>query len=571
MRLFRPISAALATTVIAAGAFTGPAAAQAAGVGTSLTSTKVLTAQLGENAQLLDLLLVGEEARSTIDPAVASPEAFSRLMAVSAKTAIVPNNPINLTQGVFEARSDGANEVPIAASPISSISGVPAVLGPVLSGNVDAGKLTASLTDGVASSGLNASLSNVNAVGGLVSLGSLTSTLDAAASASTSTGTRGAAVNDLTVLDLGALLQGLGLPLTELTPVQLVALVDELGAQSGLPLPSGTETLAEAVAVLNAAIDDLQAAIDDTTGQTEPLTDVIDTTTSDLVELLEDTTGLTVDASLDSSATVEESVALLNSLIDQLQMIITELLADGLSALDDLALLRLEGVEVSVSTKAVENVEGSSAAVTGKIGKVFVGGVELPGIDLMSGATQINTTVNEINTKLGSVLGLIDADLANLVNVSVLDTATSVVSEGGYTRSRAGITGATATVTPPAALAAIVSAITAQVGVAETLVAANVPVPAVSGLMNDLAGSLNLAASALTSPAKVQVAQVLSASDYRASVTTGAPGTPTGAPTLPRTGGDDLMLLGGLAAILALAVRRFGRTPAVQPIRIDTK
>src|SRR5688500_11190555 len=175
MRLFRPITAALATTVIAASAFTGPAAAQAAGVGTSLTSTKVLTAQLGDTGQLLDLLLLGDEARATIDPAVAAPEAFSRLTAVTAKTAIVPNNPINHTQGVFEARSNGANEVPIVASPVSSLTGVPAALGPVLSGTVDAGKLTASLSNGVASSGLNASLSNISAVGGLVSLGSLKS------------------------------------------------------------------------------------------------------------------------------------------------------------------------------------------------------------------------------------------------------------------------------------------------------------------------------------------------------------------------------------------------------------
>src|SRR5687767_500553 len=87
MRLHRSFSATraiaiLGSAVIAAAAFTGPATA-AAGVGTSASSTKVLTAQLGDNAGVLDLLLLGDEARSTIDPAVASPEAYARLNLLS--------------------------------------------------------------------------------------------------------------------------------------------------------------------------------------------------------------------------------------------------------------------------------------------------------------------------------------------------------------------------------------------------------------------------------------------------------------------------------------------------------
>ena len=570
MRLFRPITAALATTVIAASAFTGPAAAQAAGVGTSLTSTKVLTAQLGENAQLLDLLLLGDEARSTIDPAVAAPEAFSRLTAVTAKTAIVPNNPINLTQGVFEARSNGANEVPIVAAPISGLTGVPAALAPVLTGTVDAGKLTATLTDGVASSGLSTSLSNVSAVGGLVSVASLKSTLESTASGATSGATRGASVNDVTVLDLGNLLQGLGLPLNELTPAQVIALLDGLAAQTGLPLPSGQTTVAGALAQLQAAVNDLQAALTVASPATTTVTSVVDDTTKTLLGTVGGLTGVTVTLPTDTTTVVSAATTTLNALIDQLQDLIDRLYAEGLKALDNLALLRLEGVEVGVTTKAVDTVEGSVAQVTGKIGKVFVGGVELPGLDLASTVAQVNAAVATINTRLASVLGLVDPGLANLVKVSVLDQATSIVSDGGYVRSRAGITAATATITPPANLAAIVDGIVGQVGVAQALVGSAIPVPAVSGLMNDLAGTLNLASSALTSPARVQIAQVLSASDYArvaGVTTTGAPGS--GTPTLPRTGGNDLLLLGGLAAVLAIAARRFSRAPIVQAVRIS--
>jgi hypothetical protein len=568
MRLFRPLSAALATTVIAAGAFTGPAAAQTAGVGTSLTSTKVLTAQLGDNAQLLDLLLLGDEARSTIDPAVAAPEAFSKLTALSVKTAIVPGNPINVTQGVAEARSNGANEVPIAATNFS-VPALPAQLAPVLSGTVDGGKLTASLTNGVAASGLNTSLTDVKAVGGLISLGSLKSTLDSSASGATSSALRGASVNDLTVLDLGALLQGLGLPLGELTPAQLVALVDALAAQTGLPLPSGTDTLAAALAQLNAAIADLRATIATVPSSTSQITNAIDSTTATLLGTVGSLTGVTVPLPT-TTQVVDDAIATVNALVGQLQALVNDLYAKGLQALDNLSLLKLEGVEVGVTTKAVDTVEGSVATVTGKVGKVLVGGVALPGIDLMSPLAAVNANVANINTKLGEVLSLVDPSLANVVKVSVLDKATSVVADGGYIRSRAGVTAASATITPPANLAAIVKTVTDQVGVAETLAASSVPVPAVSALMNDLAASLNLATSALTSPAKVSLASVLSASDFKVAGATGAPGSPAGSPSLPRTGsGLDLFLFGGLAAILALAIRRFGRSHQLQVVRID--
>jgi hypothetical protein len=132
------------------------------------------------------------------------------------------------------------------------------------------------------------------------------------------------------------------------------------------------------------------------------------------------------------------------------------------------------------------------------------------------------------------------------------------------------VTAASATITPPANLAALVQGIVGQVGVAETLTTAGATVPQLDGLMNQLAGALNLGTSALTAPAKVQIASVLSASDYRLAAAA-TPGTPAGSPSLPRTGGPDLVLFGGLLAILALAVRRLSRTPEVQPVRIDDK
>ena len=562
MRLFRSVCAGLATSVIAASALTGPASAEiASGVGTSSTTTKVLTAQLGEAGALLDLALLADEARSTIDSAVASPEAFTRLTAIKAATSIVPTSPINVTQGVFEAKSSGPTEVPIGEQALA-----PAALGPVLSGTVNPGKLTATLNQGVAAATMATELSQVKAVGGLLGIGSLTSTLDASSAAASSGATRGASVKDITVLDLSALLQGLGLPLGQLTPDQVVALVDALAAQTGLPLPSGTTTLTEAVSQLNAAIDDLQASIATVPETTSEITGAIDSTTTSLLGTVDGLTGVTAPLPT-TDQTVAEAVATVNALIDELQALVNSLLTEGLAALDGLALLRLEGVEVGVATKAVDTVAGSVASATGKIGKVHVGGLELAGLDLLGTAEQLTSALATVNAQLGQVLAIVHPDLANLVKVSVLDKATSIVQEGGYTKSRAGITAATATITPPAALAALVSGLVAQTNdVTSLLSGAGVPVDT---LMNELAGSLNLATSALTAPAKLQVASVLSASDYRIAAAPAAPGAPVGSPTLPRTGGSDLVLFGGLLAVLALAVRRVARTPEVQAVRID--
>jgi len=566
MRFVRPASAVLATAVLAASAYTAPASAQIAGVGTSLSSTKVLTAQLG-GGQLLDLLLLGDEARATTDAAVAAPEAFSRLTAVKASTSIVPNSPINVDQG-FEAKSSGPSETTIPGTSFAST--LPVDLAPVLSGSVSPGKLTATLTDGVAAAGLNVALTDISAVGGLISLDALKSSMGATSAGGAADGVRGASVSNLKVLDLGALLQGLGLPLGELTPTQLVALVDGLAANTGLPLPSGSATLAQAVATLNTAIDDLQATATTTVTGSTPVTtvtDTIDTTTTSLLG----TVGLT--SPVGTTATAAAAITVVNDLVDQLQALLDELLAKGLLALDNLALLSLQGVEVGVATKATDTVEASSATVTGKIGKVLVGGLELPGVDLLAATSVVSANVAAINAKLGQVLSLVDPGLANLVQVSVLDQATSVTSSDGYVRSRAGLTAASATITPPANLAALVKTVTDQVGVAQTLAGSTVGVPVLSTAMNNLGLVLKASSSVLTSPSKVQVAQVLSASDFTRAAgvtTTGAPGGPASPGTeLPRTGGTDLILLGGLAGVLALALRRLVRTPALRTVRID--
>lgn len=558
MRVFRPISAAVATSVVAAAVFAGPVTAQSSGVGTSVTDTKILAAQLGDKGSILDLVLLGDEARSTIDPSIASPEAFTRLTALSTKSGVI--SALNQTVGLYEARSSGPTEQDV--TPQSIVPGsLPAALGPVLSGSLAAGKLSAVLEGGVATSKLSTGITNVESVGGLLGIGSLSSELVANSAGDASGATRGAKVTDITVVDLGALLEGLGISLSDLSVAQVSALLDQLKATTGLGLPAGENTLTGAVGSLNGAVDDLQDALANQAGST--VGEAVESTTTTLLG----TVGLT--APLSSSALVGDSVSAINAAIDQLQAEIDRLLGESLKALDDLALLRLEGVEVGVTTKAVDSVDASVAEVTGKIGRIKVGNISLPGIDLTAPASAVNAAVAQVNDKIGATLGLVSPNLANLVNVSVLDKATSVTQSGGYTRSSAGITGATAAVTPPAGLAGIVSTITGQAGGIDTLLSGSqLRSLGLSGAMDELSRTLNLGAGVLSAPAKVQVATIVASSEFARA---GGPATPPG-DTLPRTGGPvGIAIVAAVAAALGIGLRRWLHTPALRTVRIDDK
>lgn len=557
MRFLRPVSAAVATSVVAAAAFAGPVTAQSTGVGTSLTETKVLAAQLGDKGSVLDLVLLGDQARSTIDPSVASPEAFTRLTALSIKSGVI--SALNQTIGVYEARSTGPTEQDVAPQTIVPVA-LPAALGPVLSGSLGTGKLSAILDNGVASSALNAGVTDVKSVGGLLGIGSVTSNLTANSAADASGATRGAKVADITVLDLAALLDGLGINLADLSVAQVSALLDTLQATTGLALPAGQTTLAGAVSSLNAAIDDLQDAV--ATEASSTIGQAIEPATNTLLAAIPLTTPLS------GTDVVGDSTAAINAVVDQLQDQIDDLLGKSLKALDDLALLRLEGVEVGVTTKAVDSIDRSVAEVTGKIGRIRVGNLSLPGVDALASASALNAAVAQVNDKVGDTLGLVSPDLAKLVNVSVLDKATSVTQDGGYTRSRAGITGATATITPPAALDAIVSTITGQAaGIDRLLPASTVSSLGLSGTMDQLSRTLNLGAGVLSAPASVQAGSIVASSEFARS---GGPASP--GDTLPRTGGPvGIGILAALAAAVGLGVRRWMQTPAVRTVRVNSK
>src|SRR5205085_9868578 len=98
------------------------------------------------------------------------------------------------------------------ASVVPSAAGGPALA----SGAILPGTLTSALDDAGARSGLNAQLANIAVAGGLVAAHSVASNLTTGASSTVATATRTVNVDAVTVLDLGALLNALGIDLGKL-------------------------------------------------------------------------------------------------------------------------------------------------------------------------------------------------------------------------------------------------------------------------------------------------------------------------------------------------------------------
>ena len=190
MRLTRVAATATALALAAAATTSGPAHA-ASGVGTSAASTNLLDVQLGTNGSLLGLRLLSDDARATIDPSVASPEAFSRLAAASITSSVLPAPLNNVTVPLLESRAPGgAGSVTGPALNLAApLAGV-AVPAAVLSGVVAPATLTSAVDAAGARSTLNAALGNLGLVGGLVNVEAVSSTLGANAKPDSADGSR---------------------------------------------------------------------------------------------------------------------------------------------------------------------------------------------------------------------------------------------------------------------------------------------------------------------------------------------------------------------------------------------
>ena len=556
------LAALLTTAALAAGAVSAGTAGAATpnGVGTSSASNTVAQVDLGSG--LLSVRVLGDDAQSSIDPKVGAPAAASVLhpLTVSSNTL----SALNVSAPSVEARSSGAPQN-VGTSRDLGATGLPSS---VIKGVIDPAVLSAVVDAAGARSGLNAALNNLAAVGGVVSVDKVSSTLGANAAKADSDGTRGFSATNLNVLNLGALLDGLGLPLGNLSLAQIGNTLQSLQLYgAGSPVASLLSSLGINSAVPDAA--SLQALFSTLTGgltsSQATLANISGALCSGTVSnALLTANPLLGGLGMTSTTTCAQAVSTVTSVINTVTGQLTGLVPGLLGILDGQSLLKLDSVDVGIVTKATDAVSTSAATVTGKIGNLHVGGITIPGVDLLSGASAATSTVTSALNSIKGVLGSVDPGLANLISLKVLDTTgTGVTSANGYVQALGKLTAVHLGITPPANLAAILGGITSANSALTALKTAvpafnlsSVSLPNVAG-MDALNSALKAtpaaaAVNALAGGASVDLASVQAASNFVPVIAAAAPGG-----TLPRTGRNGGLAVVGMVLVgLALVIRR---------------
>jgi hypothetical protein len=266
----------------------------------------------------------------------------------------------------------------------------------------------------------------------------------------------------------------------------------------------------------------------------------------------------------------------LNSLIDTLQAVLADVLADVLATLDGAPLVKVDGIDVGVTTKAADTVANSAAGVTAKIAAIKVGAVSRGPIDVTQALADVNADVTSVNNTLKDALDGIDPGLANLVTIAVFERAAGYgVSEAnGYVKAVDGITALKATVTPPSTLSTILTTIQGQTSIADAILAEGGTVPSLSAAMATLGTTLNNTASPLGGGATVTLASVNGTSEFAPNIAgAGGPGDETDR-NLAATGSNDAVPMTALALLLialGLGFRQWIRMPIPVRVRVRSK
>lgn len=607
MRTTRLVAAGAATSLLAFGPLAGFAAADAApkGVGTGTVSSTALSIQLGANGDLLSIRVLGDDGSSTIDPAKGTPVSSSTLRPLTVSSKTVP--ALNLALPAVTSRSTGAEDKKSVAPAVPSSPAASGRLNAALSSIVDAAG---------ARSGLAAGLANLGLAGGLVEVPTGSVQVASKATGGSASGSRMITIPEVRVLDLSAVLDGLGLELTDLSVTQVLGLLKSLGIQ----LPDIVDPAA-AVASLNTAIDTAQAAtgpitaqlcatidglLDDTLGGLGGLGDTV----GDLPQVIGGVTGelpvvgggdsgglpivgggsgggggtlpgigggggllggLQSQALLPEGFSCSNITGTVQDLVDTLQSTLGMLLVGALVELGDTALLSVKDVRVGIETLATESVSSSVADVTASIGQVRVGELPVPGVsglDLAVPAAALNQATEAIQGAVSGVLSSLNAGLADLVKVELLDIDKVVSEAGDYVTAASTVTALRATVTPPTDLlrSAALLDLTGD-PVTEILETVTTTVPTIAPAMGALEAALG-GIEALSAPLTVTVGQLSANAAFRPAAAQVAPGEEGGGipgGELPRTGGDAA--LPAMAAVLlagaALAIRRVVRSSLV--------
>ena len=541
MRRTRMFGAALSVAALlgATAAAGGTAsAATPTGVGTTRATTTVLNVALGNNGSLLNVRVLGDDGSANIDPKQGSPS--------SAGSAL---SPLNTTSSV-SALNIALPKVSVASTGAADNKSVPSIdlSTPLTTGSIAPLSLSAVVDSAQgAASALNSSLKNVTAVAGLLSVPSATSNLGAAAKPGDADGLRGVSIPSIQVLNLGAVLQGLGVNSSALQLGQVGNVLNTLGVtvpNGSSPALTGTQLVSNVNALSGVLTTDPLAGIHGL-----PPATLISTLPSAVTNLLNSVIPGGIPA---GTTNVGQLVTVINGQI-------SGLLNGALSGITNAPLLQVQDLVVGITTKAADTVANSTADIKASLGAVQVGNLTVPGADLAAVLTNANNTINQVLTQAG---------LGNLITVKALDQSKSVGTQNGYVNALANLTGIHVAINPLSSLAAgsTAAAATDTLGSLYTLAGAGAP-PQLSSAMATLNGLLaSTGAGALAQGATVDAVSVGSASAFvpASSATPSNPAAATPANgTLAVTGGPT-QLLGfiGLLLLATVAGLRWLRRPA---------
>ncbi|MGH9163993.1 MAG: hypothetical protein ACRDZW_00560 [Acidimicrobiales bacterium] len=590
MRRFSVRFTAAASAFFVTAAFSGIGAAAAAtaeptGVGTSAAKFSLVSLELGKAGSLLNLRVLADDALSTIDSLVSTPNAFSKLAPLSLTSQVLPVlNGLTASLPSFESRTPGGQgEVKGSALDFSQGStGLPGLgalgglggVGGLLGGQLVPTSLTSGLDDKGARSGVDAALANLSILNGILNIKSVSNLLGTAAASPAATGSRGVKIDAISILNLGDLLKGLGLDMAGLPLGILDGLLKNLNLLGGLPL-GGAPDLTSAIGQITGVLDPLLKTVTGSSGIVGQVVKQVPVVSGLLGNLPTQLPVLGSGGALTS--TVQTSSLLdgtVGSLLSTLQGTLSGLLGGALNSLGGLSLLSLDGADVNVATKAARSLDDSTATAVAQLGGLNVLGLKLPGVDL----ALVGNLVNTVTGTLGGVLSIIDPSFAKLLDLKLLDKQTNVLAAGGYNKALASFDVLSLTVNPLAGLSGIVGnllgagksssplALLGAAGVASPAAA----LPVIGGNMAGLNGLLNLGplVGALTEGLSLKIGSMTSNSELATAAAAPAiPDQPVPAPAvteLPRTGastGTFAAVAAGLVA-LSLGVRRWSRRPS---------
>lgn len=412
----RLAAAALATAL--AGLGTTAIAARAAstdGVGASTVSTSVIDATLGD---LLGLTLLQDVAGSTTDPKIGPVGATATFRQLKL-TSLVP--ALNRVDG--EHTVSAPQGTPEVNAPTLNLSAL-GVSGAV-SGTVDPLVLKA-LSTTSSSTTSTAKMTDVGVLGGLANLGIVDAT-DTTRSAGPAAETgRSMDLNALTLLDLGRLLQGLGLNVLDLG----LSVVSGLVASTGVPVDlkgagSLTALVTSFIQAITALSDSLGATVD-----------------AGIVTALQ-ATGLPVDFQ-PAPGTVLDGPA---GAIATTQAKLTTLIEGVVNLLEGVQLLKITALGIDTVAKAAATVAGSTATATGTLGSLQVGSTNLGGLDLSATPAATSELVARAQAALTDLLKPLG--FTDVLSLKLFDRQAGVTETGGVVKAASSITGLVAKLTPP--------------------------------------------------------------------------------------------------------------------------